>query len=309
MSCIYGSVKAPVHRLITVTVLHYFANSHFSDQTSNNAILISQAQYDQELATIVSTGDGFEKHLTSMSGLEYLLVPDPVKKNQPSQPSSLPPQGTAADNGVWVIRKQQRQPKSGGADEIKILANYLILNGVITKLPTVGSILGARLTSSLLSLNKSLVNITNLPHFSPSEGYTYIPSGVPLPEPSLPAQDENSIQVPALRFSPPPEAQDGAVTPSQNQELASMNSSPLSIRRSQALSSTASLSNKRDMSVDDLFVDSWRMMKRHKGIFMDKHPLVGEPGTFRVKGMKEDLTATKALPRPMKAAGLRAIKS
>lgn len=131
--------RRPLHLTAnTATVLFYFQESPFFDQTSNNAILFSQAQYNEKMLPILFTRKAFEGRLKTMSGLEYIVAQEPAEM--------APGTGT----GVWVIRKQIRRKRSGEEDEITVLATYFVVGLNIYMAPSVGDILSNRLVSTSL---------------------------------------------------------------------------------------------------------------------------------------------------------------
>jgi len=118
------------------SVLPYFAKSPFFDPTSNNAVIESQAMYNQQMAHIVGTREAFEGHLKTMAGLQYVVAQEPAE--------TAPGTGT----GVWVIRKQTRRKNPGGEDEIIVHGTYFVMGENIYMAPSLFDILGSRLVSS-----------------------------------------------------------------------------------------------------------------------------------------------------------------
>lgn len=114
-------------------VLPYFANSPFFDPTSNNAVLMNQAMYNQNMLHIVATREAFEGRLKSMAGLEYIVAQEPAE--------TAPGTGT----GVWVIRKQTRRKRPGQEDEITVHATYFVMGENVYMAPAVGDVIGSRL--------------------------------------------------------------------------------------------------------------------------------------------------------------------
>jgi mediator of RNA polymerase II transcription subunit 6 len=119
--------------LLTLSVLPYFAHSPFCDQTSNNAVLMNQAIYNQSMLHIVATREAFEGRLKIMSGLEYIVAQEPAE--------TTPGAGT----GVWVIRKQTRRKRQGQEDEITVHGTYFIVGENVYMAPAVGDVIGSRL--------------------------------------------------------------------------------------------------------------------------------------------------------------------
>ncbi|RDW89148.1 hypothetical protein BP6252_01180 [Coleophoma cylindrospora] len=145
------------------TVLFYFASSPFFDQTSNNAVLFSQAMFNQNMLHVIQTREAFEGRLQTMSGLEFIVAQEPAEM--------APGTGT----GVWVIRKQTRRKRQGQEDEIVVHASYFVVGENIYMAPAASDVLAGRMLSILSSLNKFMSTAASLPDFSPSLGHTYMP--------------------------------------------------------------------------------------------------------------------------------------
>jgi mediator of RNA polymerase II transcription subunit 6 len=118
-----------------IAVLPYFASSPFFDQTSNNAVLMNQAMYNQNMLHIVATREAFEGRLKTMSGLEYVVAQEPAE--------TAPGTGT----GVWVIRKQTRRKRPGQEDEITVHSTYFVVGENVYMAPAVGDVIESRLVS------------------------------------------------------------------------------------------------------------------------------------------------------------------
>ncbi|KAF7897807.1 uncharacterized protein EAF01_008773 [Botrytis porri] len=145
------------------TVLHYFAQSPFYDQTSNNAVLTTQASLNPNMMYILATRSAFESRLKTMSGLEFLVAQEPAEM--------APGTGT----GVWVISKQTRRKRAQDDDEITKHASYFVVGENIYMAPTVADVLGSRMLSIFTSLTNAISRVSELPNFSPSLGHTYMP--------------------------------------------------------------------------------------------------------------------------------------
>lgn len=126
------------------SVLFYFAESPFFDKTSNNAVLYSQALYNQAMLPVIQTREAFEGRLKTMSGLEFMVAQEPAD----------PVNGT----GVWVIRKQTRRKKQNEEDEIVLHSTYFVMGENIYMAPAVADVLASR-TVCPLSSPLSLVPI------------------------------------------------------------------------------------------------------------------------------------------------------
>lgn len=117
------------------TVLFYFARSPFFDQTSNNAILFSQAMFNPKMLPIIQTRQAFEARLKTMSGLEFIVAQEPAET------------GPGAGTGVWVIRKQLRRKRPGEEDEIAVQGTYFVVGENIYMAPALSDILNGRMVS------------------------------------------------------------------------------------------------------------------------------------------------------------------
>lgn len=122
----------PKASLTASPVHHYFAASPFFDQTSNNAIVINQANYNINMQHFVHTRAAFEGRLKTMVGLEFMIAQEPAEM--------APGTGT----GVWVIRKQMRKKRPGYEDEIAVLASYFVVGENIYMAPLVGDVISCR---------------------------------------------------------------------------------------------------------------------------------------------------------------------
>jgi mediator of RNA polymerase II transcription subunit 6 len=96
---------------------------------------VNQGQFNQALAHAISTREGLEARLKSMSGLEFMVAEEPTEM------------AVGTGTGVWVIRKQARRKRPGQSDEITVLATYFIVNDTIFVAPALGDILNSRLVS------------------------------------------------------------------------------------------------------------------------------------------------------------------
>ena len=107
--------------------MHYFALSPFQDPTSNNATLITQANYNPSLAQFIATREAFEAQLRNIAGLEFMVAFEPQ------------------ETGQWVIRKQNRRKRRETEDAISIMGTYFIINDTILTAPAVGDVIASRL--------------------------------------------------------------------------------------------------------------------------------------------------------------------
>ncbi|KAI9831961.1 MAG: hypothetical protein M1826_002689 [Phylliscum demangeonii] len=233
----------------TNSVLHYFAQSPFFDATSNNATLTTQATYNPSMLHLVQTRDAFENRLRTMQGLEFTVA------YGPAQP------GPAEDQtGVWVIRKQNRRKRPGYADEVTVLNMYFVVGENIYMSPSVASVIGSRLLSTVTSLTNYLATASALPLFSPSLGNTYMR---PIPKALTAASNSHSVQA-SKESTPLPEPAGASATKSSSAGNAMMQTSL----------SGESLHEVRSLA------ESFSLTLRYMDEYMDENPLLGEPGSF-----------------------------
>lgn len=138
----------------TNSILFYFAASPFFDPTSNNAILYSQAMYNQAMYPVIQTREAFQARLKTMSGLEFMVAQEPAE--------TAPNTGT----GVWVIRKQTRKKRLPEEDEITVHSSYFVVGENIYMAPTVGDVIGSRLVCAAFPPCPALCATNNLALYS-----------------------------------------------------------------------------------------------------------------------------------------------
>lgn len=115
------------------SILFYFAQSPFFDPTSNNAILYSQAMYNQSLLPVLATRETFQGRLKTMAGLEFIVGQEPAE--------TAPGTGT----GVWVIRKQTRRKRPGEEDEVTLHSTYFVVGENVYMAPSVADVVSSRM--------------------------------------------------------------------------------------------------------------------------------------------------------------------
>lgn len=224
------------------SILHYFGSSPFIDPTSNNRVLMVQAQSNQDTWNRIIDYQRFEATLRGMQGIEYIVTGTPQQLNE---------QGD--DSGVWVIRKQNRRKRAGVQDEVTTLGTYYIVGENIYQAPSVGGILNHRLLTSMTALSKFVSLASSLPLFTPSTGHIYLPITYKPAKTIDPAQSRATT--PGLE--PPPSSQASISQPTGTKPMAKTNTT----------------------DARTLF-DSFALSLRYGHEFMDENPLKGEPGSF-----------------------------
>ena len=81
-----------------------------------------------------------------MQGLEFIVSFDPLEAAAQSNPNRF----DFEPNNIWVIRKQDRRKRSGMEDEVTVIATYFVVGDTIYMAPSVASVVGSRIVSSIL---------------------------------------------------------------------------------------------------------------------------------------------------------------
>ncbi|KAK9471304.1 MED6 mediator subfamily complex component-domain-containing protein [Dipodascopsis tothii] len=137
--------------LRTDNVLDYFSQSPFYDRSSNNQVLKMQSQFNQ---TLQFRHDDLAASLSTMRGIEFVIAL------------------ASPQTSLWIVRKQNRL----SPHETIPLATYYVINENIYMAPTVYSVVSSRILSAVTDLRQALkLAVEDMPHFSPTMGYSYVP--------------------------------------------------------------------------------------------------------------------------------------
>lgn len=249
-------------------IIHrYFSESPFFNWTSKNGITIKHGEKDFQIFNRVGSRKDFEEQLKRQKGEEYLIVGDP-------QPLPGGPRVVAGvgGNGMWVIRRQDRervQTSDGSGrwqERVTILGTYFIVGENVYQAPSVGDVVGNRLTSAANKLAKFYDTARNLPSFEPERGYSYLPQ-------STNPQKAASTSVSAT--GTPSRSREGSVAPGGGTETQSLRSASLLPEANGNLSSQSSNYQQAVM-----LAESFKNTLEFADDFLDENPLVGEPGNF-----------------------------
>jgi hypothetical protein len=233
---------------------------------------------------LIQTREGFEGHLRTMQGLEFMVAYGPVQNVQQQANGG----SSGEDTGVWVIRKQNRRKTQGAEDEITIVSTYFVVGENVYMAPSVGNVLGSRTVchghrrnlqlelkwmqlSTVTYLTKFLSTASTLPNFSPALGYTYMP----------PAHNSQT-SAPSTQLS--------------------KEGTPVPDTQSQAKSTKSQHTSKPlvagDYQAARLMAESFALSVRYGNEYMDENPLVGEPGAFILsKSHEQSQTQPQAQPQ------------
>lgn len=119
-------------------------NSPFFDHTSNNAVLTSQAQFNPGMFAAIQDRTQFEKLLSGMSGIEYIVAEEPSAAKQ-------------HENPVWVIKQQERHRDRDETIGLDLLNIYYVVGQFVYEAPSIERVLQSKLVgcSLLVSLSRS----------------------------------------------------------------------------------------------------------------------------------------------------------
>lgn len=220
---------------------------------SNNNTIIDQSKGfpDRELKNM-STRERFEKVLEQYTGIQYVVVHDPLLTQ------------TFVDgqqNPIWIIRKQRRL-ETGPQGRIEILDYYYILDQAVYQAPRLDSILSYRMSNTTLAMDKVVNTASPLPKFSATYGHTYIePKHKPVPV-------QSGVDMPQSKVGTP-------IPETTNQVNVNV--------REQGLNTQTDL----EQSDERTLRAALQMTLRHGKHYGDDAPLIGEPGNFRYSTAKE----------------------
>ncbi|KAI0405312.1 MED6 mediator sub complex component-domain-containing protein [Xylaria palmicola] len=226
------------------SVLFYFAQSPFFDQTSNNAVLASQAMFNPAMFHLIQTREAFEGRLREMSGLEFIVAQEPAE--------SAPGTGT----GVWVIRKQTRR-KRDPEDDITVHATYYIVGENIYMAPTLAQVLSFRMTTISSALNNCFPAADEARVWSPSRGHVYKAT-----QTTSNPRPRNSVE--SKETTPKPDSR----------VVSSRNTASLEPKQPDPILSTFDLVRHAEHSM--------MIHMQCGGDYEDENPITGKPGAFNL---------------------------
>ncbi|KAK3684665.1 Mediator of RNA polymerase II transcription subunit 6 [Vermiconidia calcicola] len=263
----------------------YMSESPFFDYTSNNGLVLDQSRTVQQAFDLSCNRRAFEDDLRKKRGLEFMIVGDP----QALDGSGRRVEGGVGGNGMWVVRKQEREGARGGEGETTTLGTYYLVGENMYQAPGVGDILGNRLVSAANNLSKFFDQAAGLADFSPTTGYSY-----------LAAANKKSPTTTAVSAS-------GHASPARSRECSVVpNAETQSLRSGSLLpdsGSQAGGSQQQSTTAPDsrLLAQSFQMSLEFSDEYTDENPLIGEPGHFSfthstaaVKKRRADEEATLA---------------
>ena len=235
----------------------YVSESPFFDYSTKNGLFIDQSKNQWQYYNIVNNRKLFEDEMRKMKGDEYMIVGEPQLATG-AQPG--------AKNGMWVVRKQHRDRVRAVdgrmEEELTTLGTLYLVGENMYQAPSVGDVVGNRLTAAANSLSKFFDTAANLPTFSPASGYSYLPHAAPGKPTTTSASGSASAS--------PARSREGSVVPGA--ETQSLRSGSLLPESQQGANS-----NTQDSR---LLARSFQTYLEFGDEYMDENPLIGEPGNF-----------------------------
>ncbi|EGE00503.1 Mediator of RNA polymerase II transcription subunit 6 [Trichophyton tonsurans CBS 112818] len=257
-------------------ILFYFAESPFFDSTSNNATLTLQAMHNENFRQFIETREAFEGRLKTMQGLEFVVAQDPIQEAAAAVAAGNAPQ---EPSNIWVIRKQNRRRQPGMQEEVQILATYFVVGDSVYMAPSLMSVVGRRMLSTVTSLTKVLPVASKQLLFTPSHGHTYTP---PIQKHTEASQTTATQSAQAGKEATP-------VPGTQN-------TTPGAVSPPSKLGAAAS----QDMRT---LADALNLLSRYGDEYMDEMPLVGEPGSFIISKNAANTLAVPGTENPSSSVG------
>ena len=235
----------------------YISESPFFDYSTKNGLYIDQSKSNWQAYNIVGNRKLFEDEMRSRKGDEYMIVGEP----QVIQSG----EGAGQKNGMWVVRKQNRdrtRTVDGRMEEVlTTLGTYYLVGENMYQAPSVGDVVGNRLVAAATSLSKFFDTAVNLPTFSPTSGYSYLPHST---------SKAALTSISGSASASPTRSREGSVVPGA--ETQSLRSGSL-IPESQQKQSSSTQDSR-------LLARSFQTYLEFGDEYMDENPLIGEPGSF-----------------------------
>lgn len=284
-------------RAMDENMIHrYLAESPFFDHSTKNGLHFLHARSNMAEFELVKDRRRFEEDLRRHVGGEYLIVGEPG--------DVLRSGGAKESSGVYVLRKQDRQ-RTRAVDgrveeELTTLGTYYCVGEKMYQAPSVGDIVGNRLLSATNHLSNFFATAANLPTFSPTAGYTYLP---PTTQPTSAAPGTST-------HASPTRSREGSVLPTapvasgdaQSLRSASL-TAPLGPSDSHVSNNSTALASAQSAR---LLALSLKQSLEFRDEYSDENPLIGEPGHLSFTSSLAAVKAQKRKAADEEAAALAA---
>ncbi|KAK0362071.1 Mediator of RNA polymerase II transcription subunit 6 [Friedmanniomyces endolithicus] len=268
-----NGIPPPPYTWMEERFIHrYFSETPFFDWSTKNGLIFTHAQTNIPAYELVHNRKELEATLKKSPGVEYVI----------SHGSQLVPNGPGVVEGqqshVWVLRKQERlneQPPglSASANPYPLTetrGSYYIVNESVYQAPSVADVVGNRLLSAVVALEKMFEKAATLPSFAPTTGHTYLPSAK--------ERKNTSGSVAASTQASPTRSRSASLAPETTQSL---RSGSLGAPADITSAAGASANIPEDLLATRLLADSLRQTSVYSDDYTDENPLLGEPGNLK----------------------------
>jgi len=269
-----NGIPPPPYTWMEERFIHrYFSETPFFDWSTKNGLIFTHAQTNIPAYELVHNRKELEATLKKSPGVEYVI----------SHGSQLVPKGPGVVEGqqshVWVLRKQERlneQPPGLSTPTTpypltETRGSYYIVNESVYQAPSVADVVGNRLLSAVVALEKMFDKAATLPSFAPTTGHTYLPS--------TKERKTASGSTAASTQASPTRSRSASLAPETTQSLRSGSlGAPVDITSAAA---GASAHSPEDLLATRLLADSLRQTSVYSDDYTDENPLLGEPGNLK----------------------------
>ncbi|KAK0890770.1 Mediator of RNA polymerase II transcription subunit 6 [Friedmanniomyces endolithicus] len=263
-----NGIPPPPYTWMEERFIHrYFSETPFFDWSTKNGLIFTHAQTNIPAYELVHNRKELEATLKKSPGVEYVI----------SHGSQLVPKGPGVVEGqqshVWVLRKQERlneQPPGLSTPTTpypltETRGSYYIVNESVYQAPSVADVVGNRLLSAVVALEKMFDKAATLPSFAPTTGHTYLPS---TKERKTARREHGGVHASLTNPLPlrEPRARNHPIPP---------------LRLPRRPPAGASAHSPEDLLATRLLADSLRQTSVYSDDYTDENPLLGEPGNLK----------------------------
>jgi mediator of RNA polymerase II transcription subunit 6 len=171
-----------------------------------------------------------------------------------------------------LIRKQYRDrvqaPDGSGRwqEKLEVLGTYFIVGENVYQAPSIGDVVGNRLTAAANELAKFYATAKNLPTFEPERGYSYLPHAT---------GKQKATSTNASATGTPSRSREGSLVPGAGAETQSLRSASL-LPEANGIGSSQGSNYQQAV----MLAESFKNTLEFADDFLDENPLIGEPGSF-----------------------------
>jgi mediator of RNA polymerase II transcription subunit 6 len=201
---------------------------------------------------------------------------------------------------MWVIRKQDRdkvQAADGSGrweENLTVLGTYFIVGENLYQAPSVGDVVGNRLTAAANNISKFFETAKELPTFEVERGYSYLP---------LSTTAQKSTSTTASVTGTPSRSREGSLIPGGADTQSTRSASLLPDTNHGHSNQSSNYQEAR------LLAESFKNTLEFADDFLDENPLIGEPGNFTYTHSTQAIKKRRADAEAELAALAAAVKA